>query len=223
MDNATMPMGIAATAMQRSNTMAMSTDVVEHVSLALVCMRGTIWCKLHVGTDVQHTVDALSAQLPIDVYVAFALHDIYPDAALRMAEAIQSEFAPSQKGWFQAVPADVLAALAILCSKQEERGGTSQPVVANDTDSTCFPDTEDEQQHPASGTVDAAIWDYVVPCGPRDASKAVQIRDVLVGALGKKRAAEILAATTATVSQDADGCKNRVRKVGNNFLKLRDV
>ena len=205
--------------MQRSDTMA--TNIVEHVSLALICMRGTAWCKMHIGADVQHVIDGLSAELPIDVYVALALHDIHPDAALRMAEAIQAEFAPYHKGWFQTVPADVLATLAMLVSKQEEHGDV--PHQANDTDSTGIPDTEDEQQHPVPESVDTAIWDYVVPCGPRDASKAAQIRDVLVAALGKKRASAILAATTATVSQDADGCKNRVRKAGNKYLKLRDV
>jgi hypothetical protein len=69
--------------------------------------------------------------------------------------------------------------------------------------------------------VDDPLWEFVSPCSTRHASKSVEIRAALVLRLGKDRATQLLAKATATVARDGEGRKNRVLRIGGQFLKVK--
>ena len=69
--------------------------------------------------------------------------------------------------------------------------------------------------------VDDVLLEYCEPCTTREASKASDVRACLTGMLGKPAAAALLKRTRPSVAQDMSGQKQKVLKLGNDYLKLR--
>jgi hypothetical protein len=74
---------------------------------------------------------------------------------------------------------------------------------------------------PVTGPTEGSIWDHMVTCPTREATKAKEVRDALIHKIGKRPADHLLANTKPSVAQDASGKKNRVLKLGGSYLKLK--
>ena len=86
------------------------------------------------------------------------------------------------------------------------------------------PNCTSETESCHTGDTDATLsplWNYVAPCIAKDASRAAEIRRILIQELGKTEGKRILSYCMATVAKDSHGQKNRVLKANGTLLKLK--
>jgi hypothetical protein len=148
--------------------------------------------RIYVGTDPAAFVAQLTSEHCFDVHMI-----------LHAPVTVQTEVT-----WFRASMEQAIAAFVnILPARTEYEGRVghvAEPVV-----------------EPEVSEVEGSIWDHLVMCPTRDATKAKEVRDVLIQKLGKRSADHLLSNTKPSVAQDASGKKNRVLKLGGSYLKLK--
>ena len=94
--------------------------------------------------------------------------------------------------------------------------GETESCHTGDTDATLSPLSPPSPLSPLS-----PLWNYVAPCIAKDASRAAEIRRILIQELGKTEGKRILSYCMATVAKDSHGQKNRVLKANGTLLKVK--
>jgi hypothetical protein len=184
--------------------------------------------RVHIGHDYESVAKTLSAQQ------AFAVSPILIgpcsslDTADSVDEAIQTLCKPLQNSWFQAPSTDIAAIVLLQAlsstpdpkaeNRQEETPNFAEP-MQEEKDSGQAEAPNCTESHTGDG--DATLWNYVVPCNAKDASRAAEIRATLIQELGKKECKRILSYCVTTVAKDGQGRKNRVMKANGKLLKLK--
>ena len=88
------------------------------------------------------------------------------------------------------------------------------PTPSGDPDATTAADSDADD-------IDPELWNHVVPCKSREASKATHIRSSLVAQLGKQRAEQLLSQTRGAVTRDSQGHNTRGLRANGMLLKLK--
>ena len=178
--------------------------------------------RVHIGNDYEAVAEALSTQQAFVVSPVL----ICPRSSLDIADSvrisIQTLCKPLYNCWFHAPSTDI-AAVVLL----QALNPTIDPEVDNTQgESTSGLEVGSEQvqftqRAESSENSDGRLWDHVVVAScAQDATKAADIRSVLVHKLGKTDAKRILKSCVATVAKDIHGQKNRVLKANGRLLKL---
>ena len=199
--------------------------------------------RVHIGQDYEAAAKLLSTQqaftvCPILVGPSSSLH-----AANLVSKAIQALCKPLKNSWFEAPSVDIAATILL-----QALSSTTDPEADNRQDSSdsseeglfpgenpspnCTEPTQKEVDNEEAeapncteschtGNTDAALWNYVAPCIAKDASRAADIRRILIQELGKTEGKRILSYCMATVAKDSNGQKNRVLKANGTLLKLK--
>ena len=192
---------------------------------------------IHVGPDCADFVQRMTRAHCFDMEVV--LHaPRSPMSESGLSTYIQGLDCHVGKAWFQG---SWPQAVAIFGSVLVESDVQTQPTrvestVWNDPSyvgpspiiglETSVEDPTESSEVESDGRVDVSmvddpLWEFVSPCSTRHASKSVEIRAALVLRLGKDRATQLLAKATATVARDGEGRKNRVLRIGGQFLKVK--
>ena len=199
--------------------------------------------RVHIGNDYEAVAEALSTQQ------AFAVSPVLtcPCSSLDTADSVRIEIQtlckPLYNSWFHAPSTDIAAVVLLqaLSPTFDPEVDNAQGETPNCTESTTAQQAENTRAESISGlevgseqaqvthcaescsseNLDGRLWDHVVASCAKDASKAAEIRTVLVQKLGKTDAKQILKSCVATVAQDGHGRKHRVLRADGKLLKLR--
>ena len=144
---------------------------------------------------------------------------------------------PLLNGWFYA-PTDEEAALVMLRARPSvitattagtdtmpNWSSTCSHVPSSNED--CDMDTEEEHNtacldDTANKDVEKRLCDCVTACEPKEASKASDVRSVLVTRLGKSDATLVLKGCTTTVAKNAQGQSSRILRASTGeAVKLK--
>ena len=197
--------------------------------------------RVHIGNDYEAVTEALSIQQAFAVSPVLICPCSSLDTADSVRIAIQTLCKPLYNSWFHAPSTDIAAVVQALSPTFDPEVDNAQGETPNCTESTTALQVENTRVESISGlevgseqaqvthcaescssdNLDGRLWDHVVACCAKDASKAAEIRTVLVQKLGKTDAKQIFKSCVATVAQDRDGRKNRVLKADGKLVKLR--
>ena len=199
------------------------------------------YLRVHIGNDYEAVAEALSTQQACVVSPVLICPRSSLDTADSVRIAIQTLCKPLYNTWFHAPSTDVAAVVLLqaLSPTFDPEVDNSQGETPNCTESTTALQVENTRAESISGlevgseqvqftqraesseNPDGRLWDHVVVAScAQDATKAADIRSVLVHKLGKTDAKRILKSCVATVAKDIHGQKNRVLKANGRLLKL---
>ena len=187
--------------------------------------------RVHIGQDYEAAAKLLSTEQAFAVCPILIGPSSSLDAANLVSKAIQALCKPLKNSWFEAPSADIAAIILLqaLSSTPEPEADNRQEESPspNCTEHTQTEVDNEEAEAPYcteschTGNTDAALWNYVAPCIAKDASRAADIRRILIQELGKTEGKRILSYCMATVAKDSNGQKNRVLKANGTLLKLK--
>ena len=181
--------------------------------------------RVHIGHDYEAVAGVLCAQQAFAVSPILIGPRSSLDAANLVNKAIQTLCTPLKNSWFQA-PSIEIATIVLLQASRSTLDPEAEDMhgeIPNSTESTPDPKVDNKQAEASCNTrdLDATLWNYVGPCSAKDASKAAEIRTVLIQKLGKTEGKRILNHCVATVARNSYGQKNRVLKANGKLLKLK--
>ena len=181
--------------------------------------------RVHIGHDYEAVAGVLCAQQAFAVSPILIGPRSSLDAANLVNKAIQTLCTPLKNSWFQA-PSIEIATIVLLHASRSTLDPEAEDMhgeIPNSTESTPDPKVDNKQAEASCNTrdLDATLWNYVGPCSSKDASKAAEIRTVLIQKLGKTEGKRILNHCVATVARNSHGQKNRVLKANGKLLKLK--
>ena len=186
--------------------------------------------RVHIGQDYEAAAKLLSTEQAFAVCPILIGPSSSLDAANLVSKAIQALCKPLKNSWFEAPSADIAAIIllqALSSTPEPEADNRQEEGTTNCTEPTQKEVDNEEAEAPNcteschSGNTDAALWNYVAPCIATDASRAADIRRILIQELGKTEGKRILSYCMATVAKDSNGQKNRVLKANGTLLKLK--
>ena len=193
--------------------------------------------RVHIGHDYEAVAKSLSSQQAFAVSSILIGPSSSLDAEKLVNEAIQTLCKPLKNSWFEAQSTDIAAVVLLqaLSSTPDPEVDREQTGIANNTSHTPESKNDITQKSPdctersndleagAENTpkIDERLWDHVATCSAKDASRAAEIRAVLIQELGKKECKRILSYCVTTVAKDSHGQKTRVLKANGKILKLK--
>ena len=129
-----------------------------------------------------------------------------------------------KNSWFQA-PSIEIAIVVLQASRStlDPEAEDMHGEIPNSAESTPDPKVDNKQAEASCNTMDldATLWNYVAPCSAKDASKAAEIRTVLIQKMGKTESKRILSYCVATVAKDSHGQNNKVLKANGELFQLK--
>ena len=181
--------------------------------------------RVHIGHDYEAVAGVLCAQQAFAVSPILIGPRSSLDAANLVNKATQTLCTPFKNSWFQA-PSTEIATIFLLQASRSALDPEAEDMhgeIPISTESTPDPKVDNKQAEASCNTrdLDATLWNYVGPCSAKDASKAAEIRTVLIQKLGKTEGKRILNHCVATVARNRQGQKNRVLKANGKLLKLK--
>ena len=187
--------------------------------------------RVHIGQDYEAVAKLLCAQQTFAANPILTGPSSSLDAANLASKAIQALCKPLKNSWFEAPSADIAAIILLqaLSSTPEPEADNRQEEgpSPNCTEPTQKEVDNEEAEAPSctkschTGNTDAALWNYVAPCIAKDASRAAEIRRILIQELGKTEGKRILSYCVATAATDSHEQKARVLKTSWTLLKLK--
>ena len=176
--------------------------------------------QIHVGTDWEEVATLLSLRQ------SFVVEPIccVPCVVIRQPTVAERSCVLLRNNWFYA-DSDEDAVLLLLRARSCEANAKPD---SDCTPSICQDDPMDDERESttteATNTkeVDQRLWDCVVACENKEASKASDVRSCLIARFGKQDAKLILARCTTIVTKNSDGHSYRVlRAPTGKLLKLK--
>ncbi len=206
--------------------------------------------RVHIGNDYEAVAEALSTQQAFSVSPALICPRSSLDTADSVRIAIQTLCKHLYNSCFHAPSTDIAAVVLLQalnptfdpevnntqgenpnCTESTPNSPQIENVqteIPNCTESSSGLEVGSEQAqvtHRAEScsgeNLDGRLWYHVVASCASDASKAAEVRTVLVQKLGKTDAKQILKSCVAAVAQDGHGRKHRVLEADGKLLKLR--
>jgi len=204
-----------------------------------------------VSGEWEAQVDLLNKHCPFRVEAVLIAPRTIPHAVdVALEVVLRLEATPYQNGWFLAsystavlvlnavMPADLedgtvvpyhdeLASPPTACGDEdadihEQRPRAMDMSSAGDYNTTIIADpVANAAVGSEADDIDVELWDHVVPCKTREASKATDIRSTLAAQLGKQRAKQLLSQTREAVTRDCQGRNSRVLRANGALLKLK--
>ena len=181
--------------------------------------------RVHIGHDYEAVAGVLCAQQAFAVSPILIGPRSSLDAANLVNKASQTLCTPFKNSWFQAPSIEIVTIVLLQASRStlDPEAEDMHREIPNSAESTPDPKVDNKQAEASCNTrdLDATLWNYVGPCSAKDASKAAEIRTVLIQKLGKTEGKRILNHCVATVARNSHGQKNRVLKANGKLLKLK--
>ena len=199
--------------------------------------------RVHIGQDYEAAAKLLSTEQAFAVCPILIGPSSSLDAANLVSKAIQALCKPLKNSWFEAPSVDIAATILLQAlssttdPEADNRQDSSEEGLLHpspnyteptqkemDNEEAEAPNCAGETESCHTGDTDATLsplWNYVAPCVAKDASRASEIRRILIQELGKTEGKRILSYCMATVAKDSHGQKNRVLKANGTLLKLK--
>ena len=200
-----------------------------------------LW-RVYVGVDWADFADGLGREHCFDVLPVLVAPVAPDDAMNRLDVVCEAAGLQLHNKWFTATHAQVVGLVTHLLPPEHMSvvpatdcrsalrtatdiaasiGNVETPV--SETPAVCnHTETPLESASDSNHTdIEDVLLEYCKPCTTREASKASDVRACLTGVLGKSAAAALLKRTRSSVAQDTSGQKQKVLKLGTDYLQLR--